>query len=207
MAGLALLLAGGCQHGPQASTAAGVEATSGDANAAAETGAGGPDGVLLKPEEVGKAGIETVAAVAARHAPEAVGYGIVIAQDAIAQAAADLAAAAAAERQSSAAVARARGLADTRITTSYVGRNAILPLFTQLTISAGFVVGGSFLIESIFVYQGIGYVLGASIAQRDYPVMMGVFLVIAVSVICTNFLADFIYGRLDPRIRLGGGGD
>jgi hypothetical protein len=103
------------------------------------------------------------------------------------------------------AVARARGLRDRRITTAYVGRNAILPLFTQLTISAGFIVGGSVLIEFIFVYQGIGYVLNSSIAQRDYPVMQGVFLVITISVVVANLVADLLYGRLDPRIRVGGG--
>lgn len=100
-------------------------------------------------------------------------------------------------------VARARGLKDWRITTAYVGRNAALPLFTQLTIAIGFVVGGSFLIETIFQYQGIGYVLSGAIAQRDYPVMQGVFLVITVSVILANLLADFLYGWLDPRIKFG----
>lgn len=103
-------------------------------------------------------------------------------------------------------VARARGLPDSRITTAYVGRNAILPLFTQLTIAAGFIVGGSALIEFVFVYQGIGYVLLSSINQRDYTVMQGVFLTITVTVIVANLLADFIYSRLDPRIRLAGGG-
>lgn len=104
-------------------------------------------------------------------------------------------------------VARARGLPDGRIATAYVGRNAILPLFTQLTISAGFVVGGSALIEFVFTYQGIGYVLLASVTQRDYPVMQGVFLIITFSVILANLLADLVYGRLDPRIRITGGGN
>ncbi len=102
-------------------------------------------------------------------------------------------------------VARARGLPDSRIMTSYVGRNAMLPLFTQLAISIGFIVGGSVLIETIFVYQGIGKQLIDSINQRDYPVMQAVFLVITISVILANFLADFLYSRLDPRIRNMGG--
>ncbi|MEW6046555.1 MAG: ABC transporter permease [Bacillota bacterium] len=101
-------------------------------------------------------------------------------------------------------VARARGLSDRRIVTAYVGRNASLPLFTQLTITAGFVVGGSLLIESIFVYQGIGLLLINSINQRDYPVMQGVFLLITVSVILANLLTDLVYARIDPRIRLQG---
>ena len=97
--------------------------------------------------------------------------------------------------------ARARGLKDGRITTAYVGRNAVLPLFTQLAIAAGFVVGGSLLVESIFQYQGIGFLLKNSVNQRDYPVMQGIFLVITVSVVVANLLADLLYGRLDPRIR------
>lgn len=104
-------------------------------------------------------------------------------------------------------VARARGLPDSRITTAYVGRNAILPLFTQLTIAAGFIVGGSVLIEYVFVYQGIGYVLLESLNKRDYTVMQGVFLTITASVVVANLLADLLYSRLDPRIRIAGGGD
>lgn len=98
-------------------------------------------------------------------------------------------------------VARARGLPDRQITVSYVGRNAILPLFTLLTISLGFVVGGSLLIETYFVYQGIGYMLSDAINRRDYPVMQGVFLMITVSVVVANLLADLLYSKLDPRIR------
>ena len=101
--------------------------------------------------------------------------------------------------------AKARGLHERRITTAYVGRNAALPLFTQLTIAIGFVVGGSMLIESIFVYQGIGLVLLRSITQRDYPLMQGVFLIITISVIFANLMADVLYSRLDPRIKLGRG--
>jgi peptide/nickel transport system permease protein len=103
-------------------------------------------------------------------------------------------------------VARARGLPDRRIALAYVGRNAILPLFAQLTIAVAFVVGGSFLVEPIFVYQGIGYILFRSIQQRDYPVMQGIFLMVTVSVVFANLLADLLYSRLDPRIRNAGKG-
>jgi peptide/nickel transport system permease protein len=98
--------------------------------------------------------------------------------------------------------ARARGLKDRRITTAYVGRNAVLPLFTQLAIAAGFVVGGSILVEPLFQYQGIGFVLKTTVNQRDYPVMQGIFLVITASVVVANLLADLLYSRLDPRIRV-----
>lgn len=100
-------------------------------------------------------------------------------------------------------VAKARGLRDWRITTAYVGRNASLPLFTQLALSVGFVVGGSILIETIFVYQGIGATLNAAISRRDYTVMQGIFLIITLAVIFANFFADLLYGWLDPRIKIG----
>lgn len=98
-------------------------------------------------------------------------------------------------------VARSRGLRPARIAGAYVARNAILPVFAQLTIAVGFVVGGSILIENIFVYQGVGWLLGNSINQRDYPVMQAIFLVITVSVIVANLVADLVYGKLDPRIK------
>jgi peptide/nickel transport system permease protein len=99
-------------------------------------------------------------------------------------------------------VARAKGLKEGRITTSYVGRNASLPLFTLLAISIGFVVGGSVLIETVFTYQGIGYILLQAVNKRDYTVMQGVFLIITLSVIFANFMADILYSWLDPRIQL-----
>lgn len=96
--------------------------------------------------------------------------------------------------------ARARGLTDGRITTAYVGRNAILPLATQFAISIGFIVGGAALIEQIFAYQGVGQRLVRAVAQRDYPVMQGVLLLTTVSVVVANLAADLLYSRLDPRI-------
>ncbi|GAA1661621.1 ABC transporter permease [Kribbella alba] len=98
-------------------------------------------------------------------------------------------------------VARARGLTDARIRAGYVGRNAVLPLFSQLAVSLGFVVGGSIFVEKIFGYQGIGYSLYTAVSGRDYPVLQGIFLVITISVVVANLLADLLYGRLDPRIR------
>jgi peptide/nickel transport system permease protein len=96
--------------------------------------------------------------------------------------------------------ARARGLPDLRITTAYVGRNASLPLVTQLAISVGFIVGGAVLIEQIFLYQGVGLRLIRAVAQRDYPVMQGILLLITVSVVVANLAADLLYSKLDPRI-------
>ncbi|HEU0296721.1 MAG TPA: ABC transporter permease [Anaerolineales bacterium] len=101
-------------------------------------------------------------------------------------------------------VARARGLTDGRILTAYVGRNATLPLFTRLAISVGFVVGGSVLLETLFTYRGVGFLLARAISERDYPVMQGVFLIITVAVVFANLLADYVYGWLDPRVRIVG---
>ncbi len=101
-------------------------------------------------------------------------------------------------------VARARGLSDVRILTAYVGRNATLPLFTRLATSIGFVVGGSVLLETLFTYRGIGFILARAINERDFPVMQGVFLITTISVVFANLLADYVYGWLDPRVHIIG---
>ncbi len=102
------------------------------------------------------------------------------------------------------AVARARGLPDFRIITAYVGRNASLPLVTALSISLGYTVGGSTLIESVFTYQGIGMLLSQAITKRDYTVMQGILMATTIMVILSIALADLLYGWLDPRIRITG---
>jgi peptide/nickel transport system permease protein len=101
-------------------------------------------------------------------------------------------------------VGKARGLPERRILTTYVGRNAMLPLVTRLAISIGFVVGGSVIIETIFQYPGLGRLLFTAISSRDYTVMQGVFLTIAAAVVFSNVLADLLFGMLDPRVRVGG---
>jgi len=83
----------------------------------------------------------------------------------------------------------------------YIARNAMLPLFTILALSAGFMFGGSIFIEEIFDYPGLGYTLLASIGTRDYPLMTGTFLIITVAVVAANILADLLYGVIDPRVR------
>jgi peptide/nickel transport system permease protein len=84
---------------------------------------------------------------------------------------------------------------------SYIGRNAILPLFTALTISIGFLFGGSIFIEQIFDYPGLGYLLNSAVSARDYPLMDGAFILITVAVIVFNIVADILYPIIDPRIR------
>ena len=100
--------------------------------------------------------------------------------------------------------ARARGIPEWRVLIFYVGRNAILPLFTTLTVSIGFVVGGSLLVEPIFQYQGIGSRLYDALNARDYTTLQGILLIITASVVIANLIADLVYSRLDPRIRSKG---
>jgi peptide/nickel transport system permease protein len=102
-------------------------------------------------------------------------------------------------------VARARGLPDRRIAAAYVGRNAVLPVFPQLAITLGFVVGGSILVEQVFQYQGIGFLLLQSVQRRDYPVLQGILLIVTIAVVAANLVSDLLYSRLDPRVRGAGG--
>lgn len=83
----------------------------------------------------------------------------------------------------------------------YIARNAFLPLFTTLTLSLGFMFGGSIFIETIFDYPGLGYMLNTSVGNQDYPLMDGAFLLITTAVIVANILADVLYTVIDPRIR------
>jgi peptide/nickel transport system permease protein len=103
-------------------------------------------------------------------------------------------------------VARARGLRHRRIVSAYVGRNAILPVFTQLAITIGFAIGSAAPIEQVFQYQGVGFLLLASISQRDYTVMQAIFMIITISVVFSNLAADLLYSKLDPRITVAGRG-
>lgn len=98
--------------------------------------------------------------------------------------------------------ARVRGLKEGRIATAYMGRNAVLPLVTALAISLGTMIGGATFIESIFAYPGIGWFFAQAINRRDFGMMQGLFLLQAITVIFANLLADLLYTRLDPRIKL-----
>jgi peptide/nickel transport system permease protein len=83
----------------------------------------------------------------------------------------------------------------------YIGRNAILPLFTVLALSFGAMFGGAILIENIFDYPGLGNLLLKSIGARDYPLMGGAFLLITVAIVLANILAEMLYSVIDPRVR------
>ena len=100
-------------------------------------------------------------------------------------------------------VARLRGLSDSRIATRYVAKNAILPMYTGLLLLIGFRLGGTVVLEQIFSYPGLGYYLIAAVNANDYPLMMGCFLVITVTLVVAVCIADLTYGLIDPRISAG----
>lgn len=96
--------------------------------------------------------------------------------------------------------ARAMGLPPRRIVWRHALRNALLPMVTLIALELGYIVGGVVLLEVIFSWPGIGDAMYTAINTRDYPLLQGGFLVLTISVIMLNFLADLLYFRLDPRI-------
>jgi peptide/nickel transport system permease protein len=96
--------------------------------------------------------------------------------------------------------ARAKGLRNWTIVRRHGLRNAMLPLVTLVALSFGYVVGGAILVEDVFSYPGIGLATIQAIDNRDYPVLQGAFLLLTISVILFNFVADLLYFRLDPRV-------
>jgi len=97
--------------------------------------------------------------------------------------------------------AEANGLRARTIALKYAARNAILPNLTGFGLALGGVVGGSILVERVFGYPGIGYLLFNAVTNQDYPLMQALFLMITLSVLVANFVVDILYGVLDPRTR------
>jgi peptide/nickel transport system permease protein len=97
--------------------------------------------------------------------------------------------------------ARAKGLHEGPIFRRHVFRNALLPLITIVGLSLPGVIGGSFVIETIFSWPGIGMLGYTAVMQRDYPVQIGIALMAAIAVLLANLLTDVAYALADPRIR------
>ena len=97
-------------------------------------------------------------------------------------------------------ICRAKGLTEGAIMFKHAARNAMLPVLTAAAIAVGYAVGGSVLIETVFGWPGIGREMIRAVLRRDYPVAQGTFLVLALSVVLMNFVADLLYGVLDPRV-------
>jgi len=96
--------------------------------------------------------------------------------------------------------AESRGLSSRRVTQTYIGRNAMLPMVTNLAVSVGYMFGGSVFIETYFSYPGLGFRLINAVNSRDYSLMMGCFLLITIAVVISNLVVDLIYPIVDPRI-------
>lgn len=97
--------------------------------------------------------------------------------------------------------ARARGASRARAVLRHAARNGLIPIVTVVGLQAGAVLTGAVITETIFAWPGVGRLLVQSIGFRDYPLVQGCILFIAVAYVAVNLLVDVIYGFLDPRIR------
>jgi peptide/nickel transport system permease protein len=98
--------------------------------------------------------------------------------------------------------ANAKGLAKRVVDTRHVLKNAMLPLITVIGLQTGLLLSGAVLTEIVFSWPGMGSWLTAAIANRDFPVLQGGILFLAVVFVLVNLLVDLLYGVLDPRIRV-----
>lgn len=98
--------------------------------------------------------------------------------------------------------ARAKGLTEGKITRRHVMRNAMLPVVTLAGLQAGQIVGGAVLTETVFAWPGIGRLMFDALLQRDYNLLLGVFLISSAMVLLFNLITDLIYLIVDPRIEL-----
>jgi peptide/nickel transport system permease protein len=96
---------------------------------------------------------------------------------------------------------RLKGLDDKTIRYRYAARNALLPVFTRIGIQISQIVAGILIIEAVFIYPGIGYLLHNALLTRDLPLIQGILLIVTISVLAINFTMDMLYPRIDPRIR------
>ena len=97
--------------------------------------------------------------------------------------------------------AKAKGLNTFQILKDHALKNAMLPLVTVIAINLGFTVAGALQIEAVFSWPGLGGAIYEAVVRRDFPVLQGAFLLIAVSVIIANLIADLTYSYLDPRVQ------
>ena len=97
--------------------------------------------------------------------------------------------------------AKAKGLSTLQILKDHALKNAMLPIVTIIAINLGFTVAGAIQIESVFSWPGLGGLVFEAVESRDYPILQGAFLLIAISVIVANLIADLTYSYLDPRVQ------
>ena len=99
-------------------------------------------------------------------------------------------------------MAKAKGLKPRKIIWQYAGRNALLPNLTGFAMSLGFVISGAILVEYVYNYPGVGFMLLQAVENEDYPLMQALFLLITVAVLIAIFISDILTAILDPRTRV-----
>ncbi len=99
------------------------------------------------------------------------------------------------------ATARAKGLTDRQVLGRHAFPNAMLPMVTLIAINLGYVVAGAITAEVVFNWPGLGTLTVDALSSRDYPILQGVFLLLSVTVVIANLVADLVYAFLDPRVR------
>ncbi len=97
--------------------------------------------------------------------------------------------------------ARAKGLKTSKVVFTHALRNAILPLVTRIFLSVGSLLGAAVLVENVFNYPGVGKLMKDAVMLRDYPLIQGIFVVVALMVLISNLLSDVVYKKIDPRVR------
>jgi peptide/nickel transport system permease protein len=95
-----------------------------------------------------------------------------------------------------------KGLPKRKVVYGTAFRNAIIPIITLIALTFAFAVGGALVVEYIFNYHGIGYFALQAVYAFDYPAVLAITIIIGISVIIANFIADVLYGIMDPRVRL-----
>ncbi len=106
-------------------------------------------------------------------------------------------------RQDYVRTARAKGLRERAVVVQHALKNGLIPVVTLIGLQAPLLIGGTVVMEQIFVIPGMGLLLLDGVYERDYPVISGVFLVVGVAVLLINLLVDLSYGWLDPKVRYG----
>ena len=96
--------------------------------------------------------------------------------------------------------ARGKGLDRRTILYRHVLPNVLIPIVTVLGVNVGFMLSGSVLVETVFGWPGMGRLLFEAVMARDYPVLLGLFIIICTMVIIANLLADIVYALIDPRV-------
>jgi len=105
-------------------------------------------------------------------------------------------------RQDYIRTARAKGLAERWVVFKHAVRNALIPVITVMGLQFGYLLSGSVLTETVFAWPGVGRLMVQSIYARDYPVVQGAILLVAVNFVLVNLLVDVLYGYINPRVQV-----